>query len=105
MEACILPGVLDHQRLVVGDDMAAEGDLPRGFPAVQAVRRLEPLAMAVDQGDQDRGHVEQARGQLGQLVERDLREAVEELEALQGPQALCFGVGKAWRLHGKSDRS
>ena len=89
-EPHVLGGVRDDHRLIRQDGVPAEGDgagrLGRGQPA----RRLEPLAVGVDQGEEGHRDPHDERQQPGDAVEPLLRRGVEEVEGMQCRQA--FGV-------------
>ena len=61
--------------------------------------RLEPLAVAVDQGDRRHRNAADAGRDADQIVEALLRRAVQDVEAVQRVQARFLVVGLRRRAH------
>lgn len=89
-EARIQVRILDHQHVAHGDGDAAEGNRAWCLFDIQAAARLEPLALPVDERDQDDRHAEGHRGKAGEAVEARLGRRVEHVERSQGGEAGTF---------------
>lgn len=70
--------VVDHEQMVLADRERAHARLDRGLADVDADRRLEPLAVLVDQADQRDGDVEQRLDRGDDRVEPRLARRVED---------------------------
>ena len=79
--------------------MAAEGYVARGLGGVQADGRLEPLSVAVYQGDQGYWRPADVGGEGGEIVVFPFGQGVENLVGFQLFQALCFIGGDLRFLH------
>jgi hypothetical protein len=94
VELFVLGGVGDDHHAVLSDgdgtERLAEGDLRY----LKAMIGLEPLPVLVHKGDQRHGHVEDACGQLYQVIELGFRGRVEDAVAAQGGQPALFGTDR-----------
>ena len=68
--------------------MGAEGHVPRGLAVVQALARLEPLPVRVDEGQGGHRRPEDRSGQVGQRVVDGVRPRIEDVEGAEGGDAL-----------------
>ena len=98
-EQRILRGVVDHINIVAFDGMGAEGPLARRLGGADAIARLEPLPVAVDERDQRDWHADQLGGDLGDLVEIPLGRGIENLVLGQFAEAAGFGVRRGGGVH------
>ncbi len=99
-EARIGCDVADLQYPVVRDRVRAERDGSRKFAQADPVRRLDPLAVAVDQRNQRDRSVADARGQTRERVEQILARRVEKLVFIEGGKAPLFSTrDPRWRGH------
>ncbi len=89
-KAGILRRVLDHEQRARLHRVAAERQRARGFRHVQAMVRLEPLPLRIDQRHQRNRHVERHGGQAGKAVEAGLGRGVENLQFGQRSKAGLF---------------
>lgn len=94
MKALVLQRVLDDEHIAPEDDVCAERDAAVAFSAADALRRLEPLAVLVQQADRADGRAEVARGNGGHSVEAHLVVRVEIVQAAKRVQALSFMSGE-----------
>ena len=88
------PGVLDHERRAGPDDPVAEGDLPVRLAHVEPDRRLEPLAVGVEERDERGRHVEQGGREPDGPVERLLGRRVEDGVAVERGEAGGLAAGR-----------
>jgi len=77
-EADVGARVVDLEDIVAADGVGAEGEGPRGLRGVQALPRLEPLAVLIDQAHEGDGDVEQPLRHPGDPVEALLGRSVEQ---------------------------
>ncbi len=94
VEARVLGGVGNDEYLgevLLGDDVGAKGDIARGVIDGEADTGFEPLAVAVHEGDQGDGGVEDEGGEFDDVVEFGFGGRVEDIEAAQGGEAEVFG--------------
>ncbi len=100
LEARILAGIGDDEKLVAGQRVLAEGHARGGFAAVEADTGLEPLPIMVDQADKRDRRVEQPRRQARHPVERQFGLAVEHLVGVERAEAVgLFLHGAPWSRH------
>lgn len=83
----------NHQDAIGADGVAAKRGVPRPLGKCQAVARLEPLPVLVDQADQGDGHIKHAFYQPGETIETLLGGGVQEVQ--------CPQCGKAFRFVGQ----
>ena len=77
-ETRIVGHVGDHEGAALGDDILAKTDVARRFAHVEPVRRLEPLAVVVEQRHQRERHAIEVGDHLGHAVERLLGRSVHD---------------------------
>ncbi len=91
----------NDERLLAVDRILTEGDVAMGFRRAKAVPRLEPLAVAVDEGDIGDGHLEEFGGQARDAVETVLGRGIEKLQGTQIIEAFRFLDGIQHGCHGQ----
>ncbi len=90
-KALVQGGVGNMQNMLrVQDRMGAERTFTRGLACLQALARLEPLALGIDQRDRGHGHVTDGRSDGHHVVERGLGLGVEDPVTAQRRQAGFF---------------
>ena len=86
----MLDRIGDDKRLILFDGVSAERLRPRGFRRIHPLPGFEPLPIAVDQRDQDDGHLQREARKPGDPIERLLRPRIENIEAVQRREASIF---------------
>ncbi len=79
--------------------MGTERHIARRLGDIDALARLEPLAVHVDQRHQGHRHREQHTGQPGNAVEGFLGRGIENVQALEETQAGCLVERRRGDLH------
>lgn len=92
-KASVFQRVRNDHRLRAENGMAAKRNIPRGLLNIQTPDALEPLAVFVDEADQDDRHRRRQRGFLDDRVEKLLRISIENFTGSQELKALQF---RAW---------
>ena len=86
--------VRHDQRLGAHDRVRAERDVARRLRRRDALPRLEPLPILIDQGDDRHRHLQHGLDQARDALECLFRPRIEDLVAMQrgDPRALAAGV-------------
>jgi hypothetical protein len=92
VEERVLQRVAHDQRRVAVDRVRAERGAAGPFGGVEPDAGLEPLPVAIDEGDQDGRRLNGDLGQPGDPVERFLGRAVEDIVAVEGIRAPRAGL-------------
>ncbi len=78
--------------------MGAKRQLAPGLAGVEAIARLEPLPVAVNQRNQRNRRVEEARRQVGDALESRFGRCVEDGVFMERAQTVIF-VGRQGDIH------
>ena len=93
-EARVAVGIGHDQRVRLQDRVRAKRMAPRCLGKVDAVVRFEPLPVAVHEGDQGDGHMENLRGEARDAVKCRLRRCIQHPTTRQLAQARFFVMGQ-----------
>ena len=83
--------VSDDHHSVVKDGVGAEGEVAWGLSDIGAEGALEPLAAAIEEGDEGEGCAEDGGGESGKAVEVWIGCGVKDSQVVEGLQPLVFG--------------
>ncbi len=96
-----VPGGVRHQpRTILEDRRGAQARVPVDLVGFEPVVGLEPDPVGVDDADDGDRHVEQARRQRCDPLERPVGRTVEHVVPANGGQACCLGLRNDVGAHG-----